>query len=107
MHHAAGARGHAAAYGRGVAGVRRRRSGIAAERADRTRCRNLARAVAKDKLAVGEGELVVLENCRFNKGEKKNAEDLSKKYAALCDGISIDLRFIYYLGAKVRLFGDK
>ncbi|MDD6178049.1 MAG: phosphoglycerate kinase, partial [Ruminobacter sp.] len=34
---------------------------------------------------VKPGELVVLENCRFNVGEKKNAEDLAKKYAALCD----------------------
>ncbi len=32
-----------------------------------------------------EGELVLLENIRFNKGEKKNDEALSKKYAALCD----------------------
>ena len=39
---------------------------------------------------VNEGELVVLENCRFNKGEKKNAEDLSKKYAALCDVFVMD-----------------
>jgi len=34
---------------------------------------------------VNEGELVVLENIRFNKGEKDNSEALSKKYAALCD----------------------
>lgn len=39
---------------------------------------------------VNEGELVVLENCRFNKGEKKNVEDLSKKYAALCDVFVMD-----------------
>ena len=39
---------------------------------------------------VKEGELVVLENCRFNKGEKKNAEGLSKKYAALCDVFVMD-----------------
>ncbi|MFZ5503437.1 MAG: phosphoglycerate kinase [Pseudomonadota bacterium] len=39
---------------------------------------------------VAEGELVLLENCRFNKGEKKNAEDLSKKYAALCDVFVMD-----------------
>lgn len=39
---------------------------------------------------VNEGELVVLDNCRFNKGEKKNAEDLSKKYAALCDVFVMD-----------------
>ena len=39
---------------------------------------------------VKEGELVVLENCRFHKGEKKNAEDLSKKYAVLCDVFVMD-----------------
>lgn len=39
---------------------------------------------------VNEGEVVVLENCRFNKGEKKNTEDLSKKYAALCDVFVMD-----------------
>jgi len=31
------------------------------------------------------GQLVMLENCRVNKGEKKNDEALSKKMAALCD----------------------
>ncbi len=36
------------------------------------------------------GELVVLENCRFNKGEKKNEESLAKKYAALCDVFVMD-----------------
>lgn len=34
---------------------------------------------------VADGELVLLENVRFNVGEKKNEEALSKKYAALCD----------------------
>lgn len=34
---------------------------------------------------VKPGEVVLLENCRFNKGEKKNADDLAQKYAALCD----------------------
>ncbi|MFP3028874.1 MAG: phosphoglycerate kinase [Arsenophonus sp.] len=34
---------------------------------------------------VANGELVVLENIRFNIGEKKNDETLSKQYAALCD----------------------
>lgn len=43
-----------------------------------------------DGVEVKEGEVVVLENCRFNKGEKKNAEDLSKKYAALCDVFVMD-----------------
>jgi phosphoglycerate kinase len=39
---------------------------------------------------VGEGELVLLENCRFNKGEKKNVEETAKKYAALCDVFVMD-----------------
>ncbi len=39
---------------------------------------------------VKEGELVVLENCRFNVGEKKNSEELAKKYAALCDVFVMD-----------------
>ena len=34
---------------------------------------------------VAPGELVMLENCRLNKGEKKNDEALSRKMAALCD----------------------
>ncbi|AJA46054.1 phosphoglycerate kinase [Frischella perrara] len=38
-----------------------------------------------DGVEVKEGELVVLENVRFNKGEGKDDEALSKKYAALCD----------------------
>jgi phosphoglycerate kinase len=39
---------------------------------------------------VAEGELVLLENCRFNKGEKKSAEETAKKYAALCDVFVMD-----------------
>lgn len=39
---------------------------------------------------VNAGELVILENCRFNKGEKKNDEALAKKYAALCDVFVMD-----------------
>jgi phosphoglycerate kinase len=38
-----------------------------------------------DGVSVKPGELVLLENCRVNKGEKKNDEALSKKMAALCD----------------------
>jgi len=34
---------------------------------------------------VAPGEVVLLENCRCNKGEKKNDEALAKKMAALCD----------------------
>ena len=36
-------------------------------------------------VAVGVGEVVLLENCRFNVGEKADDETLSKKIAALCD----------------------
>lgn len=43
-----------------------------------------------DGVEVAEGELVVLENVRFNKGEKKDDETLSKKYAALCDVFVMD-----------------
>lgn len=39
---------------------------------------------------VAEGELVLLENVRFNVGEKKDAEELSKAYAALCDVFVMD-----------------
>ncbi len=39
---------------------------------------------------VAEGEVAVLENVRFNKGEKKNDDELAKKYAALCDVYVMD-----------------
>lgn len=39
---------------------------------------------------VAEGELVLLENVRFNKGEKKNLDETAKKYAALCDIFVMD-----------------
>ena len=38
-----------------------------------------------DGVKVEPGQLVMLENCRLNKGEKKNSEELAKKMAALCD----------------------
>ena len=34
---------------------------------------------------VAPGQVVLLENARFNTGEKKNSDELSKKMAALCD----------------------
>ena len=34
---------------------------------------------------VAAGEVVLLENCRCNKGEKKNSEELAQKMAKLCD----------------------
>jgi len=39
---------------------------------------------------VADGELVLLENVRFNTGEKKDEEGLAKKYAALCDVFVMD-----------------
>ena len=38
-----------------------------------------------DGVKVAPGELVLLENCRVNKGEKKNNPELAQKMAALCD----------------------
>jgi phosphoglycerate kinase len=38
-----------------------------------------------DGVDVAPGQVVLLENCRCNKGEKKNDEALAKKMAALCD----------------------
>jgi phosphoglycerate kinase len=39
---------------------------------------------------VADGGLVLLENVRFNKGEKKDQDDLAKAYAALCDVFVMD-----------------
>jgi phosphoglycerate kinase len=38
-----------------------------------------------DGVVVQPGEVVLLENCRFNKGEKADDEALARKIAALCD----------------------
>ncbi|HEX6692955.1 MAG TPA: phosphoglycerate kinase [Burkholderiales bacterium] len=38
-----------------------------------------------DGVRVAPGEVVLLENCRFNKGEKADDEPLAKRMAALCD----------------------
>ncbi len=38
-----------------------------------------------DGVDVAPGQVVLLENCRVNKGEKKNKEELARKLAALCD----------------------
>ncbi|OYT86001.1 MAG: phosphoglycerate kinase [Pseudomonas sp. PGPPP4] len=43
-----------------------------------------------DGVQVEPGQLVLLENVRFNAGEKKNADELAKKYAALCDIFVMD-----------------
>jgi len=39
---------------------------------------------------VNDGEVVLLENVRFNVGEKDDTEELSKQYAALCDVYAMD-----------------
>nr|WP_315429124.1 phosphoglycerate kinase [uncultured Albidiferax sp.] len=38
-----------------------------------------------DGVTVAPGQVVLLENCRVNVGEKKNSPELAKKMAALCD----------------------
>jgi phosphoglycerate kinase len=38
-----------------------------------------------DGVDIRPGQLVLLENCRLNKGEKKNSEELARKMASLCD----------------------
>jgi phosphoglycerate kinase len=43
-----------------------------------------------DGVNVGPGEIVLCENVRFNKGEKKDNEELAKKMAALCDIFVMD-----------------
>ena len=43
-----------------------------------------------DGVAVAPGEVVLLENCRMNPGEKANDEVLAKRYAALCDVFVMD-----------------
>jgi phosphoglycerate kinase len=40
--------------------------------------------------SLSDGEVVLLENVRFNPGEKANDEGLSKRYAALCDIFVMD-----------------
>ena len=43
-----------------------------------------------DGVQVAPGQLVLLENCRMNVGEKADDEGLAKKYAALCDVFVMD-----------------
>ncbi len=40
--------------------------------------------------ALDAGKIVLLENVRFNKGEKKDEDDLAKAYASLCDVFVMD-----------------
>ena len=39
---------------------------------------------------VKPGDIVLFENVRFNKGEKKNSDELAQQYAALCDVFVMD-----------------
>ena len=43
-----------------------------------------------DSISIAAGEVVLCENVRFNKGEKKNDAELGKKMAALCDIFVMD-----------------
>jgi phosphoglycerate kinase len=43
-----------------------------------------------DGVDVAQGQVVLLENVRFNKGEKKNNPELAQKYAALADVFVMD-----------------
>ncbi len=50
----------------------------------------LSAEASTGSLSIQNGELILLENCRFNVGEKKNDDALAKKYAALCDVFVMD-----------------
>lgn len=44
----------------------------------------------KNGVELNDGDVVLLENVRFNAGEKKDADDLAQAYAALCDIFVMD-----------------
>lgn len=50
----------------------------------------LVKDYLENGVEVAPGELVLLENVRFNSGEKKDNEELAKAYAALCDVFVMD-----------------
>ena len=50
----------------------------------------LSEAAPTGSMTIQNGELILLENCRFNVGEKKNNDALANKYAALCDVFVMD-----------------
>ncbi len=58
---------------------------VAARLAELLGCAVPLRANWVDGVEVLPGQVVLLENCRVNKGEKKNDETLSRRLAALCD----------------------
>ena len=51
---------------------------------------NVVLADDLDEVSCAPGQVVLLENVRFNVGEKKDADDLAKRYAALCDVFVMD-----------------
>lgn len=51
---------------------------------------SLNKDYAQQEVSVKPGEVVLLENVRFNVGEKKNTEALSQRYADLCDVFVMD-----------------
>ena len=50
----------------------------------------LVKEYLEDEVASEDGEVVLLENVRFNRGEKKDDAALAKQYAALCDVYVMD-----------------
>lgn len=44
----------------------------------------------ESSITVEPGKVVLLENVRFNKGEKKDSDELAQKYASLCDVFIMD-----------------
>jgi phosphoglycerate kinase len=51
---------------------------------------DLARDSEVDPGVMSDGQVVLLENVRFNSGEKKNNDDLARRYAGLCDVFVMD-----------------
>ena len=58
---------------------------VAARLAELLGCPVPLRSNWVDGVDVAPGQVVMLENCRLNKGEKKNNEALARRMAALCD----------------------
>ena len=48
------------------------------------------KSLSNQETNIAEGELVLLENVRFNKGEKKDEDQLAQAYADLCDVFVMD-----------------
>ena len=80
----------------GAARGRRVRRGVLAGARRAAACPNCSasrcasRRTGSTASSAASGEVVLLENVRFNKGEKKDKEDLARKMAALCDVFVMD-----------------